>query len=76
MRPLMPQPRRAEPPAGGLDFIACPECAAPASVVFGYGMSCSDGGSSACRVEHVRVWCADGHWFLMPLDMLDRAARH
>jgi len=27
------------------------------------------------RVEHVRVWCADGHWFLMPRDMLELAPR-
>jgi hypothetical protein len=77
MRPLMPQPRRSHPAAPGApEFVACPECAAPASVVTGYGMSCSDGGATGIsRVEHVRIWCADGHWFLMPRDMIEVGSR-
>ena len=77
MRPLMPQPRRSHPAIPGAgEFIACPECAAPASVVPGYGMACSDGGRAGLSsVEHVRIWCADGHWFLMPRDMIVATAR-
>lgn len=76
MRPLMPQPRRSDPgTGGGPEFVACPECAAPASVGSGYGMSCSDGATGVSSVEHVRIWCADGHWFLMPRDMIEAGSR-
>ena len=77
MRPLMPQPRRSHPvDPGAAEFIACPQCASPASVVSGHAMACSGGDRAGISsVEHVRIWCADGHWFLMPRDMIEAAAR-
>lgn len=79
MGPVMPQPRRGAVPAaadplGGVELIGCPQCSAPASIVAGVGMPCTDGGAGrVAHVEHVRVWCAAGHWFLMPRDMLEPA---
>jgi hypothetical protein len=70
VKPLMPQPRVPIPgPVGGVELTACPQCQAPASIVAARGLNCAGGGIDG-RVEHVRVWCADGHWFLMPRDAL------
>ena len=48
-----------------MEIIACPDCGAPAEVVPHGTLHSTNGG-----VEHVRVWCIDRHWFLMPRDML------
>jgi hypothetical protein len=48
-----------------LEIQGCPECTAPAEIVAGYHLPCTEG-----PLEHVRVWCAAGHAFLMPREML------
>jgi hypothetical protein len=46
--------------------VACPECGAP-SEVLGRAVH----GSSAGRVEHLKIRCLFRHWFLLPSDLLD-----
>lgn len=48
-----------------VEIEGCPQCAAPAEIVAGHHLPCTEG-----AVEHVRVWCVAGHVFLMPRDML------
>jgi hypothetical protein len=47
--------------------IYCPEpsCGAPAQIVDRWVWPASDG-----PVEHVKTWCANGHWFTPTLDTL------
>jgi hypothetical protein len=48
-----------------MEIISCPECGAPADVVPHGSLRSTHG-----AVDHVRVWCIDRHWFLMPRDVL------
>jgi hypothetical protein len=53
-----------------VEILGCPECDAPAEVVAGHHLPCTEG-----PIEHVRVWCAAGHVFLMPREMLQARLR-
>jgi hypothetical protein len=48
-------------------IISCPQpsCGLPAQIVDRWVWGSSDG-----PVEHVKTWCANGHWFTPTLDML------
>jgi hypothetical protein len=44
-------------------LVACPECYEPAEVVDQFTLSSTDG-----PLDHVKVRCAQGHWFALPAD--------
>jgi hypothetical protein len=44
-----------------LDLTACPECGAAAEVEWRAVLDSTDG-----PVEHARIRCIDGRWFLLP----------
>ena len=48
-------------------IIYCPQpsCGLPAEIVDRWVWASTDG-----PVEHVRTWCANGHWFTPTLDTL------
>jgi hypothetical protein len=48
----------ATPVAG---FVCCPECDGPSIVEWRATLDGTDG-----PVEHVKIRCGFGHWFLMP----------
>ena len=56
MRPAL----RSE--ATALDLVVCPECDAVAEVEWRVVADSTEG-----PVEHVKIRCRHGHWFLMPL---------
>jgi hypothetical protein len=43
-----------------MDTTTCPECGAPAEVTDRFALESTDG-----PIEHLRVQCVRGHWFLM-----------
>ena len=51
-----------------MDLTTCPECAAPAEVLDRFVLE-----STAGPVDHARVRCVRGHWFLLSIDALARA---
>ena len=51
-----------------MELTACPDCGAPAEVTDRFAMASTDG-----PIEHVRVYCAHRHWFLLPVEMLEQA---
>lgn len=53
-----------------LTVISCPECAAPAEVTDRFALASSHG-----PIEHLVLWCAVGHHFRMPSDLLPPQAR-
>jgi hypothetical protein len=53
-----------------MDFTSCPECGAPAAVTDRFVLESTDG-----PVEHERVHCTGGHWFLLSLETAQRARR-
>lgn len=53
-----------------MDITGCPECGVPAEVTDRFVVDSTDG-----PVEHVRIRCADRHWFLLPLASLCPSAR-
>lgn len=55
-----------------LDLTRCPDCGAPAEVEWRAVMESTDG-----PVEHARVRCLHGHWYLLPVASLaDPGCRH
>ena len=48
----------ATPVAG---FVCCPECEGPSIVEWRATLDGTDG-----PVDHVKIRCGSGHWFLMP----------
>lgn len=48
-----------------IDLTVCPECGEAAEIEWRAVLESSDG-----PVEHCRVRCVRGHWFLMPAAML------
>lgn len=48
-----------------LELLSCPECHAPAEVEWRDVVDSTDG-----PVEHVKIRCLHGHWFLMPAERL------
>ena len=53
-----------------MDLTTCPECDAPAEVTDRFAL-----GSTGGQVEHVRMRCADKHWFLLSVATLERCRR-
>jgi len=52
-----------------LTIVGCPECNQPAEVLERFTLESTDG-----PIEHVRLSCLVRHHFLMPAEMLSRAA--
>jgi hypothetical protein len=53
-----------------LDITTCPDCGLPAEVLDRFHLGSTDG-----AVEHVKVRCVTGHWFVTPAGYR-RAAAH
>jgi hypothetical protein len=53
-----------------MDLTTCPECAAPAEITDRFVLE-----STAGPVDHARVRCVRGHWFLLSVQTLERAHR-
>lgn len=51
-----------------MDVTTCPECGHPADVVWRAVLESTDG-----PIEHARISCLLGHWFLLPVERLARA---
>jgi hypothetical protein len=53
-----------------MQFTQCPEpaCGAPAEIVDRFVLRSTDG-----AVEHVKVLCLHGHWFMLPAFLLAAA---
>jgi hypothetical protein len=45
--------------------LQCPDCRRPAQIIERFTFA-----GAPAAVEHVKVICARGHWFTLPLDML------
>jgi hypothetical protein len=45
------------------EYVACPECSEPAEIVDSFTLVSTDG-----PLEHVKVRCDAGHWFMLPAD--------
>jgi len=45
----------------------CPECGAPAEVLDRFVLESTDG-----PIDHARIRCLHGHWFVLSLDLLAR----
>ena len=52
-----------------LTIVGCPECNQAAEVLERFALESTDG-----PIEHVRLSCLVRHHFLMPAEMLSRAA--
>lgn len=48
-----------------IDTTTCPECCAAAVVEWRAVLESTDG-----PIEHAKIRCVQGHWFLLPLAML------
>jgi hypothetical protein len=48
-----------------VELVVCPECGAPAEI-----QSRSELDSTSGPLAHVKIWCVNGHWFLLPEDSL------
>lgn len=53
-----------------LELVGCPECQTTAEIVDRFVLESTDG-----PVEHVKVRCARGHWFMMQAERLATAPR-
>ena len=51
------------------DKTGCPECGNTARVEWRFVLESTDG-----PIEHCRVRCDHGHWFMLPVSMLSRRA--
>ena len=56
---------RSETTTGALDLVSCPECDAVAEVARRDVLESTEG-----PVEHLKIRCLHGHWFLMPAGLL------
>lgn len=54
--------------ATAVDLTTCPDCGAPAEVQWRANLESTSG-----PVEHAKVYCLHGHWFLLPVARLDKA---
>jgi hypothetical protein len=53
-----------------MDVTVCPECAEPAAVQWRAVLESTDG-----PIEHAKIRCDRGHWFLLPVASLARSER-
>ncbi len=53
-----------------MDMTVCPECAEPARTLWRAVLESTDG-----PIEHAKIRCIRGHWFLLPVASLDRSER-
>jgi hypothetical protein len=53
-----------------MDMTLCPECDEPARVLWRAVLESTDG-----PIEHAKVRCSRGHWFLLPVASLARSER-
>ena len=51
-----------------MDLTTCPECDAPAEITDRFVLESTGG-----PVDHARVRCVRGHWFLLSIEALYRA---
>jgi hypothetical protein len=51
-----------------IEFVACPQCDMPATVEWRQHVGSTDG-----PMEHLKIRCASGHWFLLPASMVTSA---
>jgi hypothetical protein len=54
--------------ATAVDLTTCPDCGAPAEVQWRATLESTSG-----PVEHAKVHCLRGHWFLLPVSGLAKA---
>ena len=47
------------------EYVACPDCGLPAMIEWR-----SHAPSTSGAVEHLKIRCVGGHWYLLPADML------
>jgi hypothetical protein len=50
-----------------MDLTTCPDCGALAEVLDRFVLESTDG-----PIDHARVRCVRGHWFLLPIEVLAR----
>ena len=50
-----------------MDLTTCPDCGALAEVLDRFVLESTDG-----PIDHARIRCVRGHWFLLPIEMLAR----
>lgn len=55
----------AQPAVTETEFVACPQCDLPATVEWR-----QEAGSTGGPLEHLKIRCAGGHWFLLPASMV------
>jgi len=55
----------AQPATTETEFVACPQCDVPATIEWR-----QDVGSTGGPMEHLKIRCASGHWFLLPASMV------
>jgi hypothetical protein len=53
-----------------MDLTTCPDCDATAEVLDRFVLESTDG-----PVDHARIRCVHGHWFLLSLQSLERSHR-
>ena len=58
----------AQPASTQTEFVACPQCDLPATVEWRQEV-----GSTGGPMEHLKIRCVSGHWFLLPASMVTMA---
>jgi hypothetical protein len=53
-----------------MDLTTCPDCGALAAVLDRFVLESTDG-----PIDHAKVRCLRGHWFLLPVEALARTHR-
>jgi hypothetical protein len=61
---------RSRTTTGALDLVSCPECQGVAEVERRHVLESTEG-----PVEHLKIRCLHGHWFLVPVALLPPQSR-